>query len=66
MSKDKWQRIANQNQNEKRKGAPTYSNVRLSDQAEKEWLDDVIKNYGGTKKDSLIAAYKALEKELSN
>ena len=65
MSKDLWQKKANENQNSKRKGSPTYASVRLSDDEEKEWIDGVIKDFTGTKKDSLIEAYKLLEKELN-
>lgn len=65
MSKDEWQKKANINQNEKRKGTPTYAAVRLSSEKEKKWLNTIIEKYGGTKKDSLIAAYKLLEKELN-
>jgi hypothetical protein len=64
MSNNEWQQKANAKQNEKRKGTPTYSAVRLSDIEEKTWLDSVIEKHGGTKKDSLIRAYELLEKEL--
>jgi hypothetical protein len=65
MINKEWQKKANANQNEKRKGTPTYSAVRLTDDNEKQWLDSVIKKHGGTKRATLIEAYKLLEKELN-
>lgn len=64
MSKDQWQETANQNQNEKRKGTPFFSGVRLESEKEKKWLDAVVKKFPGTKREALIAAMKLLEKEL--
>jgi hypothetical protein len=64
MNKEEWQQRANQNQNEKRKGTPTFAAVRLSDENEKKWIEGIIKKFAGTKKDSLIAAYKLLEKDM--
>ncbi|MBU0801301.1 MAG: hypothetical protein KKA05_09895 [Alphaproteobacteria bacterium] len=67
MTEDKkadWQKTANVNQNEKRRGSPTFAAVRFKSQADKDWLDSVVKMFNGTKEESLIAAYRLLEKEL--
>lgn len=64
MTKQDGQAKANKNQNEKRKGEPSFSAVRLTDQATKDWLVAVIKSHGTTREAALIAAFKLLEKEL--
>jgi hypothetical protein len=64
MDKQDGQAKANQKQNEKRKGEPAFSAVRLPDKETKDWLTAVISKHGGTREAALIAAFKALEKDL--
>jgi len=66
MSKETSQEKANRNQNEKRKGTPTYAAVRLDSEKQKKWINGLIEKFDGTKKGSLIRAYELLEKELEN
>ncbi len=65
MSKEEWQKKANENQNKKRKGIPTFAAVRFKTEESKKKIDSIVKRYPGTKEESLIAAYELLEKELN-
>lgn len=58
------QQKANQNQNEKRRGKPYFAAVRLTGENEKDWLNSIIKNHTGTRKEALIEAFKLLEKKM--
>lgn len=58
------QEKALQRQNEKRKGAPMFSAVRLDTVEQKERVDNVFSQFG-TRKAALLLATKLLEKELN-
>lgn len=58
------QQRANANQNEKRKGSPTFASVRFKDASALAEINRIIKATGKTKEAALIAAFSALEKEL--
>lgn len=58
------QQRANEKQNEKRQGTPTFSAVRFKDADALAEINRIIKATGKTKEAALIAAFSALEKEL--
>lgn len=58
------QQRANAKQNKKRQGAPTFSAVRFKDAEALDEINRIIKASGKTKEAALIAAFRALEKEL--
>jgi len=55
---------ASKNQNEKRKGNPCFSTVRLDDNQQLEWLSSILQKFGSTRKAALLRAFSLLEKEL--
>ncbi|MBE8232779.1 MAG: hypothetical protein HAW67_03520 [Endozoicomonadaceae bacterium] len=59
------QQRANIKQNEVRKGQAVFTTVRLSNFDEKDSIDSVVKKYGGTRREALIAAFKALDGQLA-
>lgn len=58
------QQRANERQNAKRQGTPTFSAVRFKDTDALSNINRIIKDSGKTKEAALIAAFSALEKEL--
>jgi len=58
------QQKAEKKRSAKRKGTPTFSAVRFKDADRKEEIEDIISLHGGTREDALIAAFRALKKEL--
>ncbi|WP_137297073.1 hypothetical protein [Psychromonas sp. SP041] len=66
VQKNTPQHNANQLQNKKRHGTPTYSSVRFKDKDRLDEIEKTIKLFGGTKEESLIAAYKLLNESLQN
>ncbi len=64
-----WQIKANRNQDNKRRGTPTFASVRLFSTARKDRIDSTIQSFktkypNATKKDSLMMAYKLLGDKL--
>lgn len=63
MEKSAQQR-ANEKQNRKRQGTPTFSAVRFKNAEALDEINRIIKGTGKTKEAALIAAFRALKKEL--
>ncbi len=57
------QQKANSKQDLKRRGAPSFSAIRLDSQQQKDDIDDIFNQFG-TRKSALILAAKLLKKEL--
>lgn len=64
MADKSAQQRANDKQNIKRKGAPTFSSVRFKDGEALDEINRIIKVTGMTKEAALIAAFNALNNEL--
>ena len=60
------QQRANQTQNKKRKGQPTFSSVRFSWENEQALtsINETIARFGKTREQALIAAFEALEQQM--
>jgi hypothetical protein len=57
------QKKAELKQNDKRRGTPTFSAVRLNSVDEKKLIDDVVKRCDGTRREALLQAFSLLKLE---
>jgi len=64
MATNDAQRKANEKQNKKRLGQPTFSAVRFTSQSELNNVNNTIEMFGGTREQALVKAFKLLSNSI--